>query len=77
MREFYYDTSSVENPLALGALRKLVPVTQILFGTDFPFGSGAASHIRNLEASGVLNPAELRAVYRDNPARLLPRLRDA
>ncbi len=77
MREFYYDTSSVENPVALGALRKLVPVTQILFGTDFPFGSGAASHIRNLEASGVLNPAELRAVYRDNPARLLPRLRDA
>ena len=77
LREFYYDTSSVENSAALGALRKLVPVSQILFGTDFPFGSGAASHIQNLEASGVLTPAELRAVYRDNPTRLLPRVRGA
>ena len=77
LREFYYDTSSVENPLALGALRKLAPVTQILFGTDFPFGSGAASHIANLEASDVLTAAELHAVYRENPARLLARVRGA
>ena len=72
---FYYDTASAENPVALGALRRLVPLAQIFFGTDFPFGAGAEEHIKSLDSSGVFSAQELRAIYRENPARLLPRLR--
>src|SRR5262249_52702937 len=74
LQKFYYDTASVENQIALAGLRKLVPISQIFFGTDFPFGV-AADRIRNLEASVAFTPEELRAIYRDNPIKLLPRLR--
>jgi 6-methylsalicylate decarboxylase len=74
LQKFYYDTASVENQVALTGLRKLVPLSHIFFGTDFPFGS-AAERIRNLEASEVFSEKELQAVYRDNAVQLLPRLR--
>jgi len=34
---FYYDTAQASNPAAMSALRKVVPVSQIVFGTDYPF----------------------------------------
>jgi predicted TIM-barrel fold metal-dependent hydrolase len=74
LQKFYYDTASVENQVALAGLRKFVPLSQIFFGTDFPFGN-AIDRIRSLEASEAFTPQELQAVYRDNPAKLLPRLR--
>jgi len=74
MQKFYYDTASVENQVALAGLKKLVPMSQIFFGTDFPFGA-AVDRIRNLEASEAFSSQELQAVYRDNAVKLLPRLR--
>ena len=73
LQKFYYDTASVENPVALSGLRKLVPLSQILFGTDFPFGSNAQARIHALETSAVFTERELQAIYRDNPMKLLPR----
>jgi predicted TIM-barrel fold metal-dependent hydrolase len=49
-------------------------MSQIFFGTDFPFGA-AVDRIRSLEASEAFTPQELQAVYRDNAVKLLPRLR--
>jgi predicted TIM-barrel fold metal-dependent hydrolase len=74
LQKFYYDTASVENQVALSGLRKLVPISQIFFGTDFPFGN-ALDRIKELEASEAFNEQELRAIYRDNAVKLLPRLR--
>src|SRR5262245_13661212 len=73
LQKFYYDTASVENQVALSGLRKLVPLSHIFFGTDFPFG-GAVERIKNLEASEAFTAKELQAVYRDNAVKLLPRL---
>jgi predicted TIM-barrel fold metal-dependent hydrolase len=73
MQKFYYDTASVENQVALAGLKKFVPMSQIFFGTDFPFGA-AVDRIRNLETSEAFTPQELQAVYRDNAVKLLPRL---
>jgi hypothetical protein len=42
--------SRVENQIALTGLRRLVPLSQIFFGTDFPFGN-AVDRIKSLEAS--------------------------
>lgn len=74
LQKFYYDTASVENQVALAGLKKFVPMSQIFFGTDFPFGA-AVDRIKSLEASEAFTPAELQAVYRDNAVKLLPRLR--
>src|SRR3989441_4009135 len=74
LQKFYYDTASVENQVSLTGLRKLVPISHIFFGTDFPFGN-STERIKSLEASEAFNAEELRAVYRDNAVKFLPRLR--
>lgn len=37
LSHFFYDTAQAANPYALGTLAKLVPPTQILFGSDVPW----------------------------------------
>jgi predicted TIM-barrel fold metal-dependent hydrolase len=69
--KFFYDTAQTSNPVAMGALRQVIPVSQIVFGTDFPFRT-AAEHVKGLETSQTFSPDELRAIYRDNVLRLLP-----
>jgi predicted TIM-barrel fold metal-dependent hydrolase len=69
----YYDLASIGlNPAGMAALRKLFPTSQLLYGSDEPFGSAGqiAVSLQNLGFS----PAELQAIQRDNAVRLLPRL---
>jgi hypothetical protein len=47
-----------------------VPTSQVLLGSDFPFGT-SADGIRGLEEYG-LKPGDLEAIYRGNAGRLLP-----
>lgn len=74
LRRFYYDTAATSNAAALGALRRIVPVSQILFGTDFPY-STIADVAKGIRESGVFSAEELRAIDRENAVRLLQRLR--
>jgi len=71
LRRFYYDTAGSANPVAMAALRALVPLSQILFGTDAPFVDGAPQ-VKGLQASGF-NASELADVERANALRLLGR----
>ena len=73
LKRFYYDTAWSAHPMALASLTKLVPVAQVLFGSDYPYRTGA-DHVKGLAAYGF-TPADLRAIDRDNALRLLPRLR--
>jgi predicted TIM-barrel fold metal-dependent hydrolase len=54
-------------------LTRLVPVSQIVFGTDFPYRTGA-DHVKGLAGYGF-SAGDLRAIERDNAARLLPRVK--
>ena len=74
LQKFYYDTSSAVNPIGVGGLRKMVPLSQIVFGGDFPFVV-TAEQVKLLNDCGVFTTAELKAVYSDNVGRLLPRYR--
>lgn len=74
LRKFHYDTALSTSPVPLGGLLKLVPVTQVLFGTDFPSGGIMADGVKGLAECG-LSAAELRAIERGNALRLLPRLK--
>jgi 6-methylsalicylate decarboxylase len=74
LRRFYYDTAQSANPVTLGALRKVVPLSQIMFGTDYNYAIRDLSKaVKQLQESGDLNPAELRAVGRENALKLFPR----
>ncbi len=74
LRKMYYDTAQSSNPVAMGALRKVVPVSQIVYGTDYWFRTAEETG-RGLLTNQIFNDAELRAINRGNAERLLPRYR--
>ncbi|MGH7088538.1 MAG: amidohydrolase family protein [Stellaceae bacterium] len=71
LKRLHYDVALAANRPALAALFTYVPVSQVLLGSDYPFGT-SADGIRGLEAYG-LEAAALDAVYHGNAARLLGR----
>jgi 6-methylsalicylate decarboxylase len=71
--KFFYDIAQASNPVATAALRKVVPVNHIVFGTDYPFRT-PLEHVTALKASAVFNKSELRGVYRANVEQFLPAL---
>lgn len=74
IRKIHYDTAQISNPVSLGTLRKVVPVSQILYGTDYWYRTAVES-VRGLTTSKVFNAEELRAINRGNAERILPRYR--
>lgn len=73
IRRFYYDTAQAYHPVPMTALRQVVPISSILFGTDYPY-RGLLENAEQLTASGVFNEAELHDINRLNALKLLPRL---
>lgn len=69
LRRFYYDTAGSTNPVQMTSLKMIVPATQIVFGTDFPFGHSAAT-AQGLQKCGF-TPDELRGIDRENALRIL------
>jgi len=74
LRKFYYDTAQAFSAPAMWGLKKIVPMSQIVFGTDFPYRT-AAEHVKGLKDCGVFNAKELAAIDSSNAARLLPRIK--
>lgn len=72
--KFYYDTAQTFNPVSMNALKRVVPMSQILFGTDYPYRSSKES-TTGIVASKVFDSTELEEVKRGNALRLLPQLR--
>jgi 6-methylsalicylate decarboxylase len=74
LQKFYYDTANASTIYPLASLMKLVPSSQVVFGTDFPFltASGTAAELR---ATGLFGADDLQAIDRGNAARLLPKYR--
>jgi predicted TIM-barrel fold metal-dependent hydrolase len=73
LKRQYYDTASASNPTSLAAIMSLVPSSQILFGSDFPFLS-AADAAGDLSHSG-LPENTVEAINRGNAVRLFERLK--
>ena len=58
----------------MSALIKVVPLSQILFGTDYPARS-FADHVKGLKECGLFGPKELQQIDRENALALLPRFK--
>ncbi len=71
LRRLHYDTANATHPAAMAALRKLVPASQITYGTDYPYYP--LDQIARLKEIG-LSVDDLRAIASGNAIRLLPRL---
>jgi predicted TIM-barrel fold metal-dependent hydrolase len=71
LQRFYYDTAQASHPHAMASITQLVAITQLLFGTDFPFRN-AADHVSGLKSCGLAD-ADLYAIECGNAQRLLPR----
>jgi predicted TIM-barrel fold metal-dependent hydrolase len=72
LRKLYYDTASADTAGSMAALRIMAPLSQILFGTDYPFvkvGEG----VKHLDEDNI-STADRLAIDRTNAIALLPRL---
>ena len=72
MRRFYYDTAAAADAIHIGILKMIVPTSQIVFGSDYPWAE--PSRIAAGLLTSGLTPQELQAVYRDNAFKLMPEL---
>lgn len=70
LNRFYYDTAQASHIYAMSALTKVVGVSQLMFGTDFPYRT-AAEHVQGLASCGF-SAAELHAIDCGNAHRLMP-----
>ncbi len=71
LQKLYYDTVNVTDAPSWAALTKLVPASQILFGTDFPYFTN--EQLENIDKRGV-SAKDKAMILSGNAKRLLPHL---
>src|SRR5215510_6254236 len=72
-RKFYYELAQGNTPGQIAALLKMVSISQLLYGTDYPFRNGA--EVNRGIADWGFAAADERAIERENALKLLPRLK--
>ncbi len=71
--KFYYELAQGNTRGQLAALLQMVPTSQLLYGTDFPYRDGA--EVNKGIADWGFNATELRSIERETAAKLLPRIK--
>ena len=71
LRRLHYDTANATFAPNIAALLKLVPVSQVTYGSDYPYFG--LQQFANLKAAGMTT-ADLKAIGSGNAAALIPRL---
>ena len=74
LARLHYDTANATSVRAMAALLKLAPVSQVTYGTDYPYFP--LDQNKNLDKLG-LSIADVKAIESGNAARLIPRLQPA
>src|SRR5258705_7207974 len=73
LKRFFYDTAQTSNRGSMSALAAIIPPSQIVFGTDFPYRTGI-DHVKRLREAGVFTEGQVTAIERGNALKLIPRL---
>jgi predicted TIM-barrel fold metal-dependent hydrolase len=74
-QRFFYEVAQGNTPGMLAALLHMVPVSQLMFGSDYPFRD-ATEAVEGL-ANYKFSEADLRAIEYENALKMFPRLRAA
>lgn len=74
IKKFYFEVAHASKVPALDALKDLVPVSQILFGSDAPIRNYELT-MEGLQVYNGFSPADWEAIYRGNAERMFPRLK--
>jgi predicted TIM-barrel fold metal-dependent hydrolase len=69
-RKMYYDTAQTATAAPMAALTKIVPLSQILFGSDYPYLT-VKENVDGLASCGVFDAQQLAAIDRTNTVALL------
>jgi predicted TIM-barrel fold metal-dependent hydrolase len=72
LQRLHYDTANATSPPAMAALLKLVPASQVTYGTDFPYFP--LDQIAGLRTLG-LAAGQVRAIESGNAMRLIPQIK--
>jgi predicted TIM-barrel fold metal-dependent hydrolase len=72
-RKFHYELAQGNTPGQIAALLKMVPIEQVLYGTDYPFRPGA--EVNAGIADYGFKPDELQSIERGAALKLLPQLK--
>jgi 6-methylsalicylate decarboxylase len=72
-RKFYYELAQGNTSGQIAALLKMVSISQVLYGTDYPFRDGA--EVNRGIADWGFTAADQQAIERANALRLLPQLK--
>ena len=70
LKRFYYDVAQAYHPATLSALKALVPISNIFFGTDLPHRTQLESR-EGLERSRVFTAEEMKAIGDGSVRKLL------
>ncbi len=75
LARLHYDLALSAHPTAFSALRNLAPLSQILFGSDWPFTPelGVMRNLGQLSTQNGLTDAEISQLTRGNAERLFPK----
>jgi predicted TIM-barrel fold metal-dependent hydrolase len=57
----------------MSALAAIIPPSQIVFGTDFPYRTGI-DHVNGLRETAVFTDEQIASIERGNALKLIPRL---
>ena len=74
LRKLYFDVAHASKQPALDALKDLVPISQILYGSDVPL-RGYELTDDGLDLYAGFSPNDWKAINRGNAERLFPRLK--
>jgi predicted TIM-barrel fold metal-dependent hydrolase len=73
-KNLFYDLAMSANQPTFDGLRTLAPISQILFGTDFPFQpeKNVAANVEHFRQLSGLSEDDHRTIARENVKRLFP-----
>jgi predicted TIM-barrel fold metal-dependent hydrolase len=76
LRRFYYDIAQISHFLHLQNLKTMVGISQVVLGSDYPYGQPAeyVQDVIEMVGDGLLTAEEEVAIGRGNVLRLLPHL---
>jgi len=74
-QKFYYELAQGNTKAQLAGLFQLVGVSQVLYGTDYPYRDGA--EVNSGIAAWNFSAADLRSIEQETARKLLPKLKQA